>query len=242
MKYAHLITTITFLLLGTLFLWMYNLEAENVDYYLDLLETTTADLDKEKSAVIALNNALEEKEREFIVFKENAACMIALAPLLDYMSEDDLEKLLKEVPRGNPFETNYLVTASFGESTGFFPRENHSGQDMIPVHPEDMKWSVRPTAPGIVYSDGWDAVHGKNIIIKHSDNIMTRYSHLGKYYYIAKKGLRVTIDSVIGIMGDTGLSTNAHLHYEIWIKVSENKWVKINPKPFVSREEYNVRK
>ena len=183
----------------------------------------------------SLKDDLKLKDDQMQIIKNNAAYILALEPVSEYFTEDELLELILEIPKGNPFLTDYLVTASFGESTGFFPRDDHGGVDIIPIYPEDMEWGIYPTAPGIVVHDGQDAVHGKNLIIQNTDRIRTRFSHLRKYYYRAVSGREVTTDTLIGEMGNSGYSKNAHLHYEIWIKVAEDEWVKINPKPFIER-------
>lgn len=198
------------------------------------------DYENLEDQITLLENEIILKEAQMKALKNNAAYILALAPVAEYFTEDELFELIKEIPKGNPFLTDYLGTASFGESTGFFPRDNHGGQDMIPIHPENMEWGIYATASGVVVSDGEDAVHGKNLIIQNTDRIRTRFSHLRKYYYRAVSGKEVTTDTLIGEMGNTGYSRNAHLHYEIWIKVAEDKWIKIDPKPFIERGSRNV--
>ena len=182
-----------------------------------------------------LENNLKNKDDLMQVLKDNAAYLLALEPLKEYFTEEELFELIEEIPKGNFFETDFQVTASFGESTGFFPREDHGGLDAIPIHPEDMKWGIYPIGDGVVVSDGVDPAHGKNLLIQHNHRIMSRYSHLSKYYYRALTGRKVTTETLIGEMGNTGFSTRAHLHIEIWIRVNENKWIKIDPRPFLKR-------
>ena len=48
-----------------------------------------------------------------------------------------------------------------------------------------------------------------------SETLDTRYSHL--FRYAVKKGDCVEAGQVIGKMGNTGLSTGPHLHFEILV-------------------------
>ena len=51
--------------------------------------------------------------------------------------------------------------------------------------------------------------------LRHANGITTRYAHLRGFARGIRAGARVTQGDVIGYVGSTGLSTGAHLHYEI---------------------------
>lgn len=233
----HLRTSFSLILVNLLILINCSANIENKNSA-DKYNALCNDNDKLNVKIKILENNLKSKDDHMQVLKDNAAYLLALEPVAEYFTEEELFELIEEIPKGNPFLTGFRITASFGESTGFFPRDDHGGTDLIPLHPENMEWGIYPTASGFVVSDGEDAVHGKNIIIQNTDRVRTRFSHLNKYYYRAVKGKEVTTEILIGEMGNTGYSKNAHLHYEIWIKVSENKWIKINAKPFLRRNNY----
>ena len=56
---------------------------------------------------------------------------------------------------------------------------------------------------------------GKYIRIKHLNGYKTSYSHLSKYASSIQKNVKVRQGQVIGYVGNTGLSTGPHLHYEV---------------------------
>ena len=56
---------------------------------------------------------------------------------------------------------------------------------------------------------------GKYIRIKHLNGYKTSYSHLSKYASGIKKNVKVRQGQVIGYVGNTGMSTGPHLHYEV---------------------------
>ena len=56
---------------------------------------------------------------------------------------------------------------------------------------------------------------GKYIRIKHLNGYKTSYSHLSKYASGIQKNIKVRQGQVIGFVGNTGLSTGPHLHYEV---------------------------
>jgi murein DD-endopeptidase MepM/ murein hydrolase activator NlpD len=71
------------------------------------------------------------------------------------------------------------------------------------------------TANGQVVTVGFDASFGNYVIIKHKHGIYTRYCHMSTIR--VKKGQFVSQRDVIGTVGNTGVTTGPHLHYEIHI-------------------------
>ena len=57
------------------------------------------------------------------------------------------------------------------------------------------------------------AGYGLMVEIDHGDGIVTRYGHCSKI--LVKAGARIVRGEVIALVGNTGLSTGPHLHYEI---------------------------
>lgn len=56
---------------------------------------------------------------------------------------------------------------------------------------------------------------GHYLVIRHKYGFYTKYAHLQKV--IARRGDEVQQGQIIGTMGNTGLSTGPHLHYEVRI-------------------------
>ncbi|MGN0757497.1 M23 family metallopeptidase [Treponema sp.] len=74
---------------------------------------------------------------------------------------------------------------------------------------------VIATANGQVVTVTYDDSFGLYVIIKHKHGIYTRYAHLGTTR--VKKGDTVAQRQIIGTIGNTGITTGPHLHYEIHI-------------------------
>jgi murein DD-endopeptidase MepM/ murein hydrolase activator NlpD len=55
--------------------------------------------------------------------------------------------------------------------------------------------------------------YGNQILINHGFGYKTRYAHLSKF--LVKEGQKIKRGDVIGLVGNTGLSTGPHLHYEV---------------------------
>jgi len=116
--------------------------------------------------------------------------------------------------------TEGRITSGYGYRINPFSgrREFHPAVDIANVSGTPIK----APADGVVFNIEWDRTFGKFLTIRHREGISTRFAHCGKI--LVKKGERVSRGQTIALMGDTGLSTGSHLHYEIWVK---NK--RVNP-------------
>lgn len=70
---------------------------------------------------------------------------------------------------------------------------------------------------GIVEKVGWEGGYGKYIRVKHNNGYETAYGHMSAYAKGMEPGRRIRQGQVIGFVGSTGLSTGAHVHYEILV-------------------------
>lgn len=65
----------------------------------------------------------------------------------------------------------------------------------------------------IARSSGWNGGYGNYVVISHGNGTQTLYSHMSSA--IVSSGQSVANGQVIGYVGNTGLSTGAHLHFEV---------------------------
>jgi len=73
---------------------------------------------------------------------------------------------------------------------------------------------VFATADGKVEKvESTESGYGKEIIIRHTNNLSTRYAHLSGF--AVKSGEEVKKGQIIGYVGSSGRSTAPHLHYEV---------------------------
>jgi murein DD-endopeptidase MepM/ murein hydrolase activator NlpD len=70
---------------------------------------------------------------------------------------------------------------------------------------------------GSIEKVGWEGGYGKYIRVKHNNGYETAYGHMSAYAKGMEPGKRVRQGQVIGFVGSTGLSTGAHVHYEILV-------------------------
>ena len=80
---------------------------------------------------------------------------------------------------------------------------------------------IRATGEGVIQSAGWKSGYGRTIVIRHGGEITTLYAHLDKYHPSISKGTKVSQGQTIGYVGDSGLATAPHLHYEF--KIGEKR-------------------
>jgi len=131
-----------------------------------------------------------------------------------YMAYNDyLTKLVNTVaftPMGYPRVS--AMTSFFGYRSDPFnsaSAEYHPGIDFKGKTGDDVK----STANGRVVFAGWSNGYGNCIRIQHANNFETLYGHLSRIE--VKVGQQITVGQKIGLVGSTGHSTGAHLHYEV---------------------------
>lgn len=67
---------------------------------------------------------------------------------------------------------------------------------------------------GRVQFAGWHGGHGNYVRLDHGGGIATGYGHMSRI--AVTPGMLVRRGQIIGYVGSTGLSTGAHLHYEVY--------------------------
>ncbi len=75
---------------------------------------------------------------------------------------------------------------------------------------------INASADGVVIiarNSGWNGGYGKYVVITHSNDTQTLYSHMQSV--IVAYGQSVSQGQLIGYVGSTGRSTGSHLHFEV---------------------------
>ncbi|RWP94502.1 MAG: M23 family metallopeptidase [Mesorhizobium sp.] len=84
-----------------------------------------------------------------------------------------------------------------------------------------VDWSAAIGTPiiaagnGVVEKAGWAGGYGKQIILRHANGYETSYNHQSAFAKGIAPGVRVRQGQTIGFLGQTGLATGPHLHYEL---------------------------
>jgi murein DD-endopeptidase MepM/ murein hydrolase activator NlpD len=97
----------------------------------------------------------------------------------------------------------------------FHEARRHDGIDITaplgtPIVAPASGWVIEVNTGG--YGDGY----GQYVRIDHGNGITTLYAHCSKIN--VRKGQRVRRGEEIALVGNTGLSTSSHLHYEVEVK------------------------
>ncbi|MBV5349858.1 M23 family metallopeptidase, partial [bacterium] len=127
-----------------------------------------------------------------------------------YYSTDG--KNLRKAFLRSPLEFS-RVTSGFSNSR-FHPvlqiSRAHKGVD----YGAPVGTKVRSVADGNVEFAGVQGGYGKLIVLKHQGSFSTAYGHLSGFAPNIKKGARVSQGDTIAYVGQTGLASGPHLHYE----------------------------
>ncbi len=70
---------------------------------------------------------------------------------------------------------------------------------------------------GVVIKAAYDSGYGRRVEIQHANGYVTTYNHMSGFARGIDAGVRVTQGQVIGYLGQSGLATGPHLHYEVII-------------------------
>lgn len=136
--------------------------------------------------------------------------------------------LLTEIPNVWPVKGGLgHISFYYGQNenpfTGLFYQ--HTGLDISTYSTGDP---IIATADGeIVLMEYQPGGYGNQIVIKHKHGFYTRYAHMQSFR--AAKGQKVKQGQVIGFIGNTGVSTGPHLHYEVMLGTGL-----VNPLEFIS--------
>ncbi len=130
--------------------------------------------------------------------------------------------ILRRTPLGRPVSGR--ISSRFGEREDPVNGKDafHSGVDMRAKRGE----KIVATADGTVIQANNNGYYGLFVEIRHGNGFTTHFAHLQEYK--VKKGDKVKRGQVIGLVGSSGRSTGAHLHYELCLNGHP-----INPETFM---------
>lgn len=70
---------------------------------------------------------------------------------------------------------------------------------------------------GVVIRAEMTSGYGNRVELQHVNGYVTTYNHMSRFGRGIREGVKVRQGQIVGYVGSTGLSTGAHLHYEVII-------------------------
>jgi murein DD-endopeptidase MepM/ murein hydrolase activator NlpD len=130
-------------------------------------------------------------------------------------------------PSGGGISSTFGVRRSFNGAgvTDFHTGMDHAGALGLPIIAPDS---------GVVAWTGETERRGLGIIIDHGAGIFTNYWHLSSIDINIEAGASILRGDAIGRMGNSGLSTGPHLHWEVvvhGVPVDPLQWIRENEVP-----------
>ncbi|MBK8427088.1 MAG: peptidoglycan DD-metalloendopeptidase family protein [Lewinellaceae bacterium] len=156
----------------------------------------------EKVDLLSRQLALQSKSLDTLQqLANNQQNMLASLPSIKPVREDKLQKSIGTLSGfGNRIHPVYKV------------RKFHAGLDF----PARVGTAIQATGDGVVVEAGWHSGYGNCIKISHGYGYESLYAHMNRM--TVRPGEKVKKGHKIGEVGDTGLSTAPHLHYEVHYK------------------------
>jgi len=156
---------------------------------------------------VKLTNTIERIER-------NNKLLANLSSNIEKELTDIADLVLDSIPIQSPISVHEItkISSDYGVRTHpiYNIRRFHNGIDF--VAPQGS--NILSTADGIVINiKNSNHGYGNQIVIEHGNGYETRYAHLSEIQVTI--GQKVRVGQIIGTLGNSGLTTGPHLHYEI---------------------------
>ena len=118
----------------------------------------------------------------------------------DFMNPDRIPTLLP---------VDGYLTAHF-QKGGWFLGRRHYGIDIA----AEAGAPIKAAGAGTVILADWTPDYGNMVIISHGDDLYTYYGHAKRL--LVDQGYQVKRGQPIALLGNSGISSAPHLHFEIW--------------------------
>lgn len=204
------------------------------------LQTTRQQLTEDKAALEQQKAELESSQTKLQQQVDAASTLIreyeeteaGHQAMLDEAAEDEarIQALIRQQQSGGssggggssgsnsgvdgyiwPTNNTRVVTSPYGERwCPFHGYESHNGADIDAARGS----AVLAAKSGRVIQAGWNGGYGISVMIAHDDGITTLYGHMDGCS--VSVGQTVSQGETIGICGNTGNSSGAHIHYTMY--------------------------
>ncbi|VDH17049.1 Murein hydrolase activator NlpD precursor [Algoriella xinjiangensis] len=207
---------------------------------LEKMESENQELHKKFKEVEAALTEIEEKDRNIyrtIYDMRVSENIDSVNKEIDNYTAEDVEKLIEKIeiesksldevfrsagvkdanlssmPVLKPVADKYVSRLASGYGSRFHPilkvNKMHKGLDFV----ASTGTPIYATGDGAVKVSEFNSGYGNMVVLKHGNGYESLYAHMSRAK--VRSGQKVKRGDVIGYVGTTGLSTGAHLHYEI---------------------------
>jgi murein DD-endopeptidase MepM/ murein hydrolase activator NlpD len=170
-------------------------------------------------------------EKKIIDGKETDSDQIIAAEFINQGSSHTAVRYINEsgaasyyTPDGQSMQRAFLTTpVDFAKiSSPFDMHRMHPILNRIRAHKgidyaARIGTPVKTTGDGIISFNGNKGAYGQVVIIQHNDHYETLYAHMSEFRKGLGVGDHVKQGDVIGYVGQSGLATGPHLHYEFHV-------------------------
>ena len=172
---------------------------------LQALAATTDQLD----SLIAQAQDQKNQQAQILLSEQQAAANAkAQAEAEQQAALIEAERLRQIGVIAVPIQSNYTLSARYGQRGGIWSAGWHTGLDFR----VKSGTAVVAAANGTVIASGWGGAYGYRIEVDHGNGYITAYNHLSKIEVTEGK---VAAGQEIGKSGSTGNTTGPHLHFEV---------------------------
>lgn len=178
------------------------------DRYADIRESNL----EHEDLVLELSEKVDLLKRKLYIELKSQDEVVKLA--------ENKEKLFAAIPAIQPISNKQLLALASGFGLRIHPvykvKKMHTGIDFAAA----IGTPIYATADGKVAEVSVKfSGYGKMVEIDHGFGYRTRYAHM--HDFAVRSGQNVKRGDLIGYVGNTGLSTAPHLHYEVLINRSQ---------------------
>lgn len=161
-----------------------------------------------EEVIIKMEEQLAKLKRKVYIESKSQDDVVALA--------ENKEKLFASIPAIQPVANKELIALASGYGMRIHPvykvLKMHTGVDFA----ASIGTPIYATADGIIDKlEVSFSGYGKVLEVDHGFGYRTRYAHM--HGFAVHQGQKVKRGDLIGYVGDTGLSTAPHLHYEVFV-------------------------
>lgn len=179
-----------------------------------------------KIMILILSLSSCQKEAAVLVEKKVEIVYIEKIKYIDKVRYIDKERYIDEFSIPTDFVSpmkKYIVSSKFGfrknPMGGIVDFDMHKGVDLVGPKNSEV-YAVKDGIVAISYPPPnghfkGHPIYGGMLLIDHGDGVFTLYGHF-KTTYVREKMI-VKKGQLIGVQGNTGLSTGPHLHFEILV-------------------------